>query len=270
MGFQGQFSSFQNYTGDPLVTITLMALIFMGGLGFLVWSDIYDCKLNAKKFHLHTKIVLTASIAMLAINSMLFFIFEKDNLFSNMSPGKALLASLFQAITPRTAGFNTIDTYSLSDSSALLTMIIMFIGGGSGSTAGGIKITTFVVILLGIFSVAKKEDGINIGKKRLDAVLLPQALTISASYIIIILISAIMLTAIEPASFKAIIFEVVSAIGTVGLSMNLTPTLSVLSRIVIILLMFIGKVGIITIVFSFERKQINPPIKRPIDKILIG
>jgi trk system potassium uptake protein len=270
MGFQGQFSSFTNYTGDPIVVLTLSTLIFWGGIGFIVWADISDNKFNWKKFQLHTRVALIASVLLIGISSLLFFLFEKDHIMKNMSAGEAFLASLFQAITPRTAGFNTIDTASLSESSSLLTMILMFIGGSSGSTAGGLKVTTFVVLLLGVFALSRNKGEISIGKRSIEQSQLLKAFTLFSLYLLTTVIFTLIIVAIEPFSLKSILFEVISAIGTVGLSTGITPLLSITSKLLIMLLIYIGRVGIITFVLAFSDTKNNSAIKKSTDRILIG
>lgn len=270
MGFQGQFSSFTNYTGDPIVVLTLSTLIFWGGIGFIVWADIVDNRFNWKKFQLHTRVALIASVLLIGVSSLLFFLFEKDHIMKNMSAGEAFLASLFQAITPRTAGFNTIDTASLSESSSLLTMILMFIGGSSGSTAGGLKVTTFVVLLLGLFALSRNKGEISIGKRSIEQSQLLKAFTLFSLYLLTSIIFTLVIVAIEPFSLKSILFEVISAIGTVGLSTGITPLLSVTSKLLIMLLIYIGRVGIITFVLAFSDTKNTSAVKKPTDRILIG
>lgn len=270
MGFSAQFTSLSAYVSNPLVNITIMMLIIMGGIGFIVWGDIWDCRLKSSKYQWHTKIVLVTTAMFIVVSTALFLIFERNNLYKDMNFGEALLAGLFQSVTPRTAGFSTVDLNKLSDSSILLTMLLMFVGGSSGSTAGGIKITTFVVILFGLKTIIKPNSSITIGKKKLEDGVLRQALAIFSSYMIAIFFCSIIICAIEPLSMKAVIFEVISAIGTVGLSLGITPQLSVVSKILIGLLMYAGRVGILTIVLAFVQKRSNPPVQKPTGELLIG
>lgn len=270
MGFQGQFSSFTNYVGDPLVNLTLVMLIFWGGIGFIVWGDLIDTKFNWKKFQLHTRVALLSSVLLIGISSLLFFLFEKDNLFSGMSSSEAFLASMFQAVTPRTAGFNTINMAGLSESSSLLTMILMFIGGSSGSTAGGLKVTTFVVLLVGVFSLSRNKSEISLGKRSIEHSQLVKALTLFVLYLLTSVIFTLIISAIEPHPLKDIAFEVISAIGTVGLSTGITASLKIVSKLLIMLLIFIGRVGVITFVMAFSENKAPSAIKKPTDRILIG
>lgn len=270
MGFQGKFSSFTSYVGNPLVNLTLITLIFWGGIGFIVWADIADNRFKWKKLQLHTKVVLMSSLILIGISALLFYIFEKDNLMRNMNSGQAFLASLFQAVTPRTAGFNTIDSAALTESSAFLTMILMFIGGSSGSTAGGLKITTLVVLLIGLFAFTRNKAELNIGKRSIERSQLLKAFYLFVLYLFTVIIFTLVIVAIEPFSIKAIMFEVISAIGTVGLSMGITPLLTITSKILIMLLIYIGRVGLISFFLAFQDNQTPAPIKKPIDRILIG
>jgi trk system potassium uptake protein TrkH len=270
MGAFSQFGSFTMYSSDVIVNLTLMFLIFMGGIGFVVWNDFIECKFNIKKLNLHSKIVLSASAVIIIISTVLFYIFEKDNLFVHMSTGDAILASLFQSITTRTAGFNTINISELSNGSTLLSMILMFIGGNSGSTAGGIKVTTFLVVLLGSFASIRNTQSIVINKKKLEAETYRQAIAIFISYLTLIILGTLIISGVESFPFKAILFEVISALGTVGLSMGITTALSAISKIIIILLMYAGRVGIITISLAFTKREIKPQVERPVEKILIG
>lgn len=270
MGFKGQFSSLISYVNDPLVNVTIMMLIVIGGLGFLVWSDIWDCGIKKKSLTWYSKIVLVATSVFIVLPTVLFMLFEKNNLFKDMNFGNALLSSLFQSITPRTAGFNTLEINKLSNSSVLMTMFLMFIGGSSGSTAGGIKITTFVVILFGLKSIVNPTGGITIGKKRVEEGVLRQALAIFTSYLIAIFFAVLIICAIEPFSLKVVAFETISAIGTVGLSMGITPHLSAVSKLIIAFLMYVGRVGLLTVVLAFAQKRTNLPVQRPLGDILIG
>ncbi len=270
MGYKGQFSSLTSYYNDPLVSITIMALIVIGGLGFLVWSDIWESHFKAKKFQWYTKIVLTATVILIIVPAILFMIFEANNLLKNMNFGSALLASLFQVISPRTAGFYTVNIAGMSESSTIMTMFLMFVGGSSGSTAGGIKIGTFVIVLFALKSLINPQKGVIIGKKRVDEGVLRQALAIFSSYWFAIFLAVIVICALEPFSLKNVTFEVISAIGTVGQSLGITPYLGVGSKIIITFLMYLGKVGLMTVVLAFTQKRTNLPTQRPIGDILIG
>lgn len=269
-----QFVSLTRYATDPLVSLTIAFLIIIGGLGFCVWSDIVDAKCNVKKFRLYTKVVLLVNTLFLVVSTVLFFFFEHSNpTYENFTLGEKWLVSFFNATTPRTAGFNTVDLTSLSDSGYLLTVILMFVGGSSGSTAGGIKINTLAVIVMGMISVFRGKKDIDIGKKRIDFSLVSQALAVFVSCLILVITATLIICAIEPdeiAPFRSVLFEVVSALGTVGLSLSLTPVLSTASKCILILLMYAGRVGILTLALALGESRKASETKKPLDTLLIG
>ncbi len=271
MGIFGENCSLIPYAGDALVNLTITALIFIGGLGFIVWNELFDKKFNLKKLSLHSKIVLIASSVLIVTGTLVFFLIERNNTLSGMAPGKAFLVSLFQSITPRTAGFKTVEIADLTESGKLFISVLMFIGGNSGSTAGGIKTTTLVILIFGIGATARGTTDIHIGKRRVDLSLLSQACTIFATYIIAVLACTMTICAVEPGlSLSDVLLETVSAIATCGLSVGITSSLSTVSLVLLMLLMYIGRVGIITLALAFFEKRANPPIQRPLEKILIG
>lgn len=264
--------SLVSYSRDPLVTLTLSFLIIIGGLGFYVWSDIADSKFNTKKLQFNTKTLLAANAAFILASFALFSVFEWNNpSYADYSAGEKILASFFNAVTPRTAGFSTTDPTTLSESGYALTLILMFIGGNSGSTAGGIKVGTFVVIATGMLASFQGKNDINIGKKRLESSLLAQAMAIFAACLALVMCSAITICAIQPTlTFKETLFECVSALGTVGLTLNVTPALTAPSKIIIILLMYAGRVGILTLALALGENRKTAAIRNPVDTLLIG
>jgi len=269
----GEFVSLTGYATDPLVTLTLTGLIILGGLGFCVWGDVIDCRFNFKKFQLNTKAVLAVNFVLIVSGTVLFLLFERDNpSYAGYNFGEKLLVSIFNAATPRTAGFATTDSSTLSDSGVLLTVILMFIGGGSGSTAGGIRVGTFAVIVMGMLAVFRGRRDINIGKKRIDYSLLSQALAILAACLMIVMTGTLIICAVEPSSMglKEILFECVSALSNTGLSMAVTPRLTAASRIIIIILMYAGRVGILTLALALGEKRTADEIRKPVDTLLIG
>ncbi|MBE5752115.1 MAG: Trk family potassium uptake protein [Clostridiales bacterium] len=274
--FNGEkFVSLTAYATDPLVSLTIAGLIIVGGLGFCVWDDLFLCKGKWKKIRLHTKVALAMTVALLLFSTLLFLLFERDNPdFVSYSVGEKILVSFFNAVTPRTAGFNTVDYATMSDAGYLLTVMLMFIGGSSGSTAGGVKITTFFVILMGMIAVFRGKRDIELGKRRVHNALLRQALTIFVSCLFIVLIATIAICSLEthnPATtFQGVLFETFSAMGTVGLTLGITPTLSVASKYILMLLMYAGRVGILTIGLAVAEKKETAEIKKPVDTLLIG
>lgn len=270
MGVRESFSSFTGFVGNPLINLTLISLIIIGGLGFIVWQDMYQHKLNFKKYCLHSKIVLSTSLILVFFGTLSIFAFEYNNTLSEMCLGKKLLASLFQAVTPRTAGFNTLNLAEMTGDSKLIMTILMLIGGGSGSTAGGIKITTFAILILTVIMAARHRKDITVFKKRIDNSMVIQAQSIFLIYMTLIIVSVAILGIFEPYSMSTILYEVVSAIGTVGITLGITPTLCTVSKIVIMILMFCGRIGGLTFLLFFAEKKSQVPLERPTENILIG
>lgn len=268
----GLFISLSAYARDPLVSLTVTGLIYLGGLGFCVWGDVIDCKFNVKKFQLNTKVVLLVNTVLLLGGTALFVLFERNNpAYADFNFGELVLASLFNSMTPRTAGFSNADYTLFSESGYILTVLLMFIGGGSGSTAGGIRVGTFTVIIMGMLAVFRGRRDINIGKKRIDYSLLSQALAILAACLMFVMVSATTICAIQPeVTFKAVLFECVSALSNTGLSLSLTPDLAIPSKIIIIFLMYAGRVGILTLALALGEKKTTAEIRKPVDSLLIG
>ncbi len=272
MGSQyGANASLSAYASDPLVSLTVCALIIIGGLGFCVWGDVVRSKLRPWKFRFYTKLILLVSAVMLFLSTMLFLLFERNASLAGRGFGERLLCSFFNACTARTAGFSTTDLTTVSDSGYLLFIVLMFVGGCSGSTAGGIKVGTFAVILMGMFAAFRGKKDINIGKRRIEPGLLGQALAIFAAYLMLIITGTIVICAADPAAgVKAALFETVSAIGTVGLSLSLTSTLGVLSKLVLVVLMFAGRVGVLTLAQALGVRKKQSEVRNPVDVVYIG
>lgn len=271
MGKFEQFSSLTRYSNDTLVNITIMALIVIGGIGFIVWNDVIKNKFNFKKYELHSKIVLTATVSLITAGAVLFFIFEKQNgVLMGVPLKESILSSLFQSVTPRTAGFNTISWSEITQGTSIFTILLMLIGGSPGSTAGGMKTTTLVVLIMSAVASSKNQNGITIFKRKLEPETVKQASAVSTLYFTGFLIGTLLLCYFENSSAISIMFEVSSAIGTVGSSMGITPALCQASKITIMLLMYAGRVGALTLMLTLARKKKTAPIERPSEKILIG
>lgn len=270
MGRFGPFSSLTPYAGDPLVSLTAIALVLLGGLGFLVWTDLITHRHHWKRWSLHTRIAMTASLFLVVFPALFFYLYEKNRLLAGLSFPQALLRALFAAVTPRTAGFNTIDMGTMSTGSYLLTAVLMLIGGNSGSTAGGIKITTFVVALFSPITAARRSRSMVIGGKALDESVQKEAMSTLVAYLLLTVVGCMILAGFEPYSLTEILLEVISAVATVGLTAGITSSLCVISRITLILLMFAGRVGVMTLAIAFGERRDPPPLRRPTDRILIG
>lgn len=267
----GNFSSLTAFVGDPVINITMMLLIICGGLGFIVLADLLS---SGKKFRLHTKIVLQVSGALILFGAVFIFIMEFANprTLGPLPIGTKVLAAFFQSVSSRTAGFNTINIAGMYDTTLLSMIVLMFIGASSGSTGGGIKTTTFIAIILSVLSTYRSEPHVVLEGRTVpkDVIQKAWAITTSAAFLIFLMISILSHT--ERVDLLSVLFEVTSAFGTVGLSLGLTPTLSVVGKIAIILTMFIGRVGPLTLAFVLSQKRNKQVghIKYPDERIMIG
>ena len=270
MGVRSPFSSLTAFVDDPIVTLTISALIVIGGLGFLVWRDLAANRFRWSKCQMHTKLVLTTTGALVLGGWLLFLGLERNASLEGLSIGEKLLASFFEAVTPRTAGFNTTDLNAMSESGNLLTNVLMLIGGSPGSTAGGIKTTTIAVLVLSVLASSKGYTRVNAFRYSIARDMLRQASSIVFIYLGMSLAATMALCVFDPITLKQAMFEVNSAIATVGLSLGITPALSAASRIVLIILMYAGRIGGLSFVLLFSERRSEPPIDRPVGKLLIG
>lgn len=268
---KGPYSSFTAYADDALINVTIMALIVVGGIGFFVWDDICHNKLHIKKYKLHTKIVLSCTAILIVGGALFIYLFEKDGLMAGMSAREAVLTSAFSSVTARTAGFNTIDTAGLTTSSKMLTVLLMFIGGSPGSTAGGIKTTTIVVLLIYVWSNLRGARGCNIFERRLEDDAVRKASDVAVISLFMAVVASIAIPYFQPhLRMEDVVFEVFSAIGTVGMSTGITRDLSAASRIIVVLLMYCGRIGSMSFALSFMERKKVAPVKLPEEKVMIG
>ena len=277
----GNFTSFTNYNKDFLVNFTLILLIIIGGLGFTVLIDIAKKK-NFKRLTLHSKVVLSMSALLISIGFIFFLVMELSNEktigMEKLNAFDKAIAALFQSVTARTAGFNTIDQNSLTMPSKFMTTILMFIGASPAGTGGGIKTTTFAVVILIVFTVLKGRHEITLFDRQVIRGIAYRAVAITFIGFIIVVIIAMILSVAEQdnmsglASFDNIMFEAVSAFATVGLSSGITPSISVTSKIFMIITMFAGRIGPLTLAFAFSRRYNRTRIKYkyPEGKIMVG
>ncbi len=264
LGIIEPYGSLTPYASNIIVNITIMALIIIGGLGFIVWQDIYEKGFKFKKYLLQTKIVLIMTIILIVVGAVLF---ECQNSLSSLSQEEMILASFFQSVTCRTAGFNTVDVSHLKPSTSLLMMFLMFVGGSPGSTAGGIKTTTFAVLTIFVYATMTNKSEANAFNRRFDSKTIKKA----CSVFLINFIFAIALFDMQPQlPMQDVFFEIFSALGTVGISTGITRQLTMLSKIVIVLLMYCGRVGSLTLALSLSRKKKISNCKNPVEKIAIG
>lgn len=271
MGYYQPSSSLITAADSYLVGITIAGLILVGGIGFLVWEDALRWKWHISRYRLHSKVVLAAAVALVAGGTLFMFLFEYGKpSMEGKNLGEQILCSFFQAVTPRTAGFNTMDLNQLSPSSQMLMVCLMFIGGSPGSTAGGIKTTTMTILLLTIWTEFKKRKDVELFKRRVEGEVIRHAACILMFYGSLAFVSSMIICAVEGIGAKEVIFEVVSALCTVGLSLGITAEVGVLSHVILILLMFIGRVGGITILIAFSSRLSAIPSKLPAEKMAVG
>lgn len=265
------FVSLTGYAGDFVVNFVAMMLIILGGIGFIVISDLMEFR-NKKKLSLHSKVVLSMSGILLVVGALGIFIFEFTNIrtIGSLDFGSKILASFFQSVTARTAGANTVDIGALRQASQFLLIILMFIGASPGSTGGGIKTTTFTILISAIVTMIRGKEDIVIFRYRLAKDRILKAITLSMMALFLVIIVTMLLSTTQDSSFIKILFEVTSAFGTVGLSMGLTPELTTFGKILICLTMFAGRLGTITLAYALQPKQEKELFRFPEGKITIG
>ena len=271
LGRFSQYGSLMPYYDDPLVILTISALIIVGGIGFYVWDDLCDHRFNFKRYRLHTKIVLATTAILLVVPAVMFLLFESGHLFKDMDVGGRALAALFSSVTPRTAGFNSVDTAALTPASKLLTEILMFIGGSPGSTAGGVKTTTLAIILVSVISsVRNTSDEVMFGR-RLDEGAFKRASAVVVVNAALIFAACLIIGASQPElALTDIVFEAFSAIGTVGMSTGVTRALGSVARVTVALLMYCGRVGSLSFALIFTESRWMPSVRQPVERVNIG
>ena len=281
-GEYGEFSSMTHYAGDPIVCLTIPLLILIGGLGFFVWLDIKRNKLHFRKYELHTKLVLIMTAILVVVPTLVIWLGEDwAALGGHDAWYEKLLSSFFTAVTPRTAGFNVLPlggAVSVRSVTLLLTIVLMFIGGASGSTAGGVKTNTVAVLFLSVFSLARGKRSVECFGRRLDDNNVKNAAQFFTIFITLIVVGSALLCLFEannPAfggegvTVTEAVFEVVSAIATVGLTMGITPKLTIGSQIGLCVLMFLGRAGCMTVMLSWKAPS-APAAEKPLEKVRIG
>lgn len=262
----GTFSSLTSFRGNGYVTVVVTLLIIIGGIGFITWNDLVTKKFRVKEYKMQTKVILTTTGILIFIPFVLFFFGE----FEGFEFKERLCQSFFQAVTPRTAGFNMAGLDDMTDSGKIVTMILMLIGGSPGSTAGGMKTTTVAILFANSIAVFKKRENANYFGRRVDDCVVKNASAILFMYVILATSSGFFISAIEHLPLEACMYESFSAIGTVGLSLGITPTLSAASLGILGLLMFFGRVGGLTIIYAaFSHKDMSTS-KYPMESITVG
>ena len=259
------FVSLSRYIANPLINLVIMLLIIIGGIGFLTWDDICTHKWHIRRYRVQSKVILWTSALLIIIPAVFFFVVD----FTGSSTGTRLLASTFQSVTTRTAGFNTADLTAMTPTSKSVMIMLMLIGGSPGSTAGGMKTTTFAVLILNMVATFRQKEDIEIFGRRLDSHAIKNAATIVALYIIFFFIGGIAISSIEHLPLLDCLFEMASAVGTVGLTLGITPTLGIPSQLILILLTFFGRAGGLTLIYAAISVKQNG-VKLPLEKITAG
>lgn len=266
MGIRAQFSSMTMFYDSVYVNTVICLMIVIGGISFMTWGDIKENKLSFKKYSLQSKIILITSGALILLPALYFFIFE----YSGMPVKNRILCSVFQSITTRTAGFNTTDLAAMSDTGKVVMIALMLVGGSPGSTAGGMKTTTVAVLFLGAITVFRRKNDVQCFNRRLPEDTIRNAGAIFFIYMALVITTASIICRIEGLPILTCLFETGSAIGTVGLTLGITPTLSAVSRILLMFLMFFGRLGGLTMIYAALPSCTNDTAKMPLEKITVG
>ena len=271
MGRYEEFSSLITFRDDIVVNVTIIILILSGGIGFFVWDDITVNKFRFSHYKLHTKLVLLSTAVLVIGGTLLFYITESDTVLEGLGIKEKINASAFMAVTPRTAGFNTTDVASMSPAGKLFTIILMFIGGNPGSTAGGVKTITILIMLLSVWSNLRNKSEINVLKKRLEPDVLRRAATVVTINLTLIVVCEMIICMTNPGfSLVDVTIEVVSAMGTVGMSTGITRELDTIARYVLIFLMYCGRVGSLSFALLFTEHKTHDTVQNPMEKVNIG
>ena len=266
MGTSAPFSSLTGYTADPVINVIVMLLVVIGGIGFLTWDDIRAHKLHVHQYRMQSKVILCTTAILLLFPALYFFFFE----FPSLAPGERVLASLFQSVTTRTAGFNTADLTALSEPGRYIMIALMLIGGSPGSTAGGMKTTTIAVLFASAISTFFRKEYAHFFGRRIDDGVIKNAATILLMYLSLFFFGGLAISIIEGAPMLDCLFETASAVGTVGLTLGLTSQLGLVSRGILIVLMFFGRVGGLTLIFAALSGTAKNVSKYPQEKITVG
>lgn len=270
MGKYEPYSSFVYYRDDLYISIVLSAIILIGGLGFTVWDDIYKNKLNYKAYKLHTKMVLMGTLIFTVGGTILFLVFERNTVLADSDIFGKTAASLFGAVTPRTAGFNTTATEDMSDAGQILTLFLMLVGGNPGSTAGGAKVTTIMVLFLFVYAALCQSEEVEVYGRRLPMEIVKKAAVVVTINLSLGVLAAMIICAIQNFDMRDVMFETFSAVNTVGMTRGITRDLNTVSRIIIMILMYFGRIGSLTFAFSFIKRNNTVILKKPKGEISVG
>ena len=260
------FPSLTGYSGNALINKVIMLLIIIGGIGFLTWDDIYTNKLNFKRYRMQSKIILMTTICLILLPAVFFSTCD----LKNLPMGKRLLAAVFQSVTTRTAGFNTINISEMSEASKAVMILLMLIGGSPGSTAGGMKTTTFTVLILNAIATFRSQENAGAFGRRLEYHVIKNAATIAMLYFTLFFCGGIAISVYEGLPLLDCLYEAASAVGTVGLTLGITPGLHIFSQVVLIMLMYLGRVGGLTLIYAVFSRRNKENARLPLEKITVG
>ena len=261
-----KFRSMTSYASNPLINAVIMLLIIIGGISFITWTDVAKYKLKIKRYKLQTKLILLTSALLIIVPAILFFISD----FKALPVGERILGSLFQSVTTRTAGFNTEDLTSMTATGQAVSIVLMLIGGSPGSTAGGMKTTTFAVLIANAVASFRRKDDPEVFGRRIGAAAVRTASTLLLMYITLCFTGAAIISAAEGLPLKLSVFEAASALGTVGLTLGITPQLGQLSQCVLMTLMFLGRVGGLTVIFAAISTSSKKLSRLPQENVTVG
>lgn len=271
-GFSTYSDNLIGFQSDPVILGSIMVLIVVGGLGFPVWYQLRGRWTRPKDWSIHVRLTVATTMALIVVGAVLLTWFEwthKETL-GNVSAGNTILNGLFASVTARTAGFNAINYGDATQETLLVTIILMFIGGGSASTAGGIKVTTFIVLVLMVVAEARGDRDVNSGDRRLPEKVQRSAVAIATAYALLVTVGLMLLTAVTEFDIGDVMFEAVSALATVGLSTGITPQMPASGQLVLIALMFIGRLGAMTLATAFALRASRLSYRLPEGRPIVG
>ena len=260
------YPSLTGYVQNPVINITIMLLIITGGIGFLTWDDICENKLHFHRYRMQSKVIVIVTLVLIVLPALFFFFAD----FGALPLGERIQAALFQSVTPRTAGFNTVDLSAMSGASLGVMILLMLIGGSPGSTAGGMKTTTLAVLLANAAATFRRRDSAQFFGRRLDCGAVKTAATILTMYLALFFGGGIFISVYENLPLSSCLYEAASAVGTVGLTLGITPQLHIPSQMVLIALMYLGRVGGLTLIYAALSGKKISNAKLPLEEITVG
>ncbi len=270
MGVIEPYTSLTPFADDALVNLTVMGLVIAGGIGFIVWDDIITNQWNFRRYSLHAKVMLTWTAALVAAGTALIFVMEREAAMADMGFGERLLASLFQSVTCRTSGFNTVELESLSSGGRFVTVLLMFIGAGTGSSGGGVKVTTIAVLLLCMKAFLRGSEDVDIYGRRMPAAVVQRAGVGVSIYALLTAVGGIIILLAQELPLGKVLFEEIAALSTTGMSLGLTRELETVPRLVIMALMYCGRIGSLTLFMGISENHAKPKLRNPEGKIIVG